>query len=77
MPPIVFAILGGIQAAISMAPKVKDIIVKGKAFIQSLTGAGIITQAQQDLVFARIDQIAAAHADGKLPDGWAVEPDPQ
>lgn len=77
MPPIVFAILGAIQAAISLAPQVKDIAKKGKDFIGSLTGGGVITQAQQDILFARIDAISAAHADGKVPDSWAVEPDPE
>lgn len=76
MPPIVFAILGGIQAAIAAAPKVVAIAKAGKAFIASLTGT-LITKEQQDSIHARIDEIAKAHANGKLPDGWAVEPDPQ
>lgn len=76
MPPIVFAVLGAIQAAMAAAPQVRAIAVKGREFIATLTGAGIITQAQQDQVYDRINAISEAHFHGKLPPGWEVEPNP-
>jgi hypothetical protein len=69
-------ILAGIQAAISAAPGVLNIVEKGKALIASLFGAGVITKDQQDALHAHVDSMAALAATGIIPDHWKVEADP-
>jgi hypothetical protein len=76
MPPAVIAIVSGIEMAIRLLPGVVDLVTKAKAFIGSLFGAGVITEAQQNALFARIDEIVHQAAAGTLPIWWSVEPDP-
>lgn len=69
-------IIQGIQAAISAAPAVADIVVKAKDLIASLFGAKLISKEQQDAVHAHIDSLSALAKLGIIPDHWKVEPDP-
>lgn len=75
MPPVVFMILGGIQAAIQAFPQVKAIVEKGKDLISSLTGQ-VITVEQQNALHSRIDEISDAAQRGEIPRGWTVDADP-
>lgn len=76
MPATVLLVLQAIQAAISAAPGVVDIVEKGKALISSLFAAGVITKDQQDALHLQVDAIAAMVAAGITPPHWQVEPDP-
>ena len=73
---MILLIIQGIQAAISAAPGVIDIVNKGKALIASLFGAGVITKDQQDALHAHIDSLAKLAEVGVIPDHWKVEADP-
>lgn len=75
-PALILLILQGIQAAISAAPGVLEIIAKGKDFINALFGANLITKAQQDALHGSIDAHAALVASGIIPEWWKVQPDP-
>jgi hypothetical protein len=76
MPPFVFLVLQGIQAAIQAAPQVKEVIDAGKQMISSLFTANVITKEQQDTLHAQVDQIADDFANGRIPSSWLVKPDP-
>jgi hypothetical protein len=76
MPPVAIIVIQAIQAAIAAAPRVIEVVQKGKEFIASLTSAGVITAEQQNALDARVDTIAAAFANGQTPPAWSVEPDP-
>lgn len=69
-------ILEGIQAAISAAPGVVDVVEKGKALITSLFTAKLISKEVQDALHAHIDAHAALVAAGIVPPHWQVDPDP-
>jgi hypothetical protein len=69
-------ILQGIQAAISAAPGVIDIVNKGKALISALFTAKVITKQMQDALHAHIDSIDAMVQAGIVPNSWQVQPDP-
>lgn len=77
MPPIVFAILGGVQMAIQEFPKAVALVKKAKDFFTGLVGDGIITKDQQDKLHARIDELSAAAQRGEIPPAWTVEADPE
>jgi len=69
-------ILAGIQAALTAAPAVVEIIKSAKDLITSLFTAKLITQDQQNALHAYIDAHAAMVAAGLTPPAWTVEPDP-
>jgi hypothetical protein len=77
MPPFIFMILGGLQTAIQEFPQIIALVTKAKEFIAGLTGAKLITKAQQDALHARIDAISEAAQRGEIPPAWQVEPDPE
>lgn len=77
MPPLVFTILAGIQAAIQAAPQIKELVTKGKDFISALFTAKLITKEQQNQLFQRVDEISEAFKNGEQPPHWDVEPDPE
>ena len=70
-------IVQGIEAAIAAAPEIVDLIEKAKAFITSLSDAGLITKATQDALHAHVDARCAAAIAGTVPPEFTVEPDPQ
>lgn len=77
MPPVIFMVLGGIQAAIQEFPQIMSIVEKGKDFFSGLVGDGVITKEQQDALHQRIDDLSDAAQAGKIPPAWEVEPDPE
>ena len=70
-------ILQLIQAVLSAAPQVAELVVKAKDLIAALFTAKVITKAQQDAMHLHIDALAALHAAGIVPPAWQVEPDPE
>jgi hypothetical protein len=76
MPPALIGIVAGIEMAIKLAPGVISVVTKAKDFIASLFGAGVITAAQQNALFARVDELARQAEAGEDPSWWTVEPDP-
>lgn len=76
IPPTALLVLQAIQAAITAAPGVINIIQKGKEMISSLFEAGLINKAQQDALHLEVDAIAAMVEAGITPPHWQVEPDP-
>lgn len=77
MPAILISIVSWVQLAISLGNQIGPVVKAAKAFIASLFSDEMITKAQQDAVFAEIDRIAADFENGKMPEWWAVEPDPE
>jgi hypothetical protein len=79
MPPIapaVLLIIQGIQAAIAVAPAVEDIVIKGKALIDSFFTAKLINSDQQNAVHAHLDSLWAMAQSGIILPHWQVEADP-
>jgi hypothetical protein len=70
------AVVAGIQAAVSAAPMVEDVIVKAKAFITSLFTAGLISAATQDSLHAYVDAVVTAAINGTVAPEYQVQPDP-
>lgn len=77
MTPTIGLIISAILAAITEAPQAIEIVEKGKALVESLFSAGLITKELQDQINANVDAHVEAVANGNVPPGWAVEPDPQ
>ena len=67
-------IVQGIEAAIAAAPEIVDLIEKAKAFITSLSDAGLITKATQDALHAHVDARCAAAAGDLFSGGFCGEP---
>lgn len=65
-----------VQAAIAAAPSAVDIVAKGKAMIDALFTAQLITKAQQDATHAHLDSLQALALSGIIPPHWQVQPDP-
>ncbi len=76
-PATLSLIIQGIQAAISAAPAIVDVVNSAKTLITSLFEAKVINKAQQDALHLHIDGLAALSAHGILPVWWTVEQDPQ
>lgn len=77
MPAVALLVLNGLTAALTAAPQVMELVQKAKDFFTSMAGNGLITDAQQDALHARVDAIVEAAQNGQLPPAWSVEPDPQ
>jgi hypothetical protein len=75
MPALLPIILAGIQAAISAAPQVAEVIAAAKNLLTSLFGAGVISKEQQDALHQWVDSHAALVQQGIEPPSWSVEPD--
>ena len=73
MPPLIFSIIGFIQLAIKAAPAVKQIYEDGKALIEALFTAGLISKATQDTLMTWADQHQAAVLAGEEPPEFTVE----
>lgn len=69
-------ILQGLQAAITGAPQVVELVTKSKELIDAMFKAGLITKAQQDLAHQQADLWQEMALAGMLPVWWKVEPDP-
>ncbi len=74
---IVSTVVSVIQAIVKYAPDALKAYTAVKDFIKGLFGAGVITKAEQDKLFAYVDGILAAHTAGQTPPQWTVEPDPE
>lgn len=72
----ILALIEGLNAAISAAPKIADIVVKAKDLVASLFAAGVISKDKQDAIHLAIDARAALAAAGIVDPAWTVEPDP-
>jgi hypothetical protein len=75
-PAAILLVVQGIQAILTAAPQVAELVVKAKELIAALFQAKAITKEQQDAIFAHIDGLAALHNAGIVPLHWQVEPDP-
>lgn len=71
------AIVTVLQLAIDAAPTVTAIVKKGKAFIDEIAGAGVITKEQQAALRRHVDAYQAAVLRGEKPPCFEVEPDPE
>lgn len=76
IPASILAILQGFELAMAAAPKVVELVKQAKKFFADLFSAGLITKAQQDAVFLRIEAHWAMVQAGIVPQHWQVEPDP-
>lgn len=74
---IVSTIVSVIQAIVKYAPDAAKAYTAVKGFIMSLFGAGVISKADQDKLFAYVDATLKAHEAGNPPPQWTVEPDPE
>lgn len=70
-------ILQGIIAALTAAPKVAELAIEAKKFIEALFTNQVITAEQQNAMKAEVDAIVALSQAGIVPSHWQVEPDPQ
>lgn len=77
MPAILVSIISWVQMAIHLGEDIGPVINAARAFIASLFGDKAISKAQQDALFAELDRIASDFENGKVPDWWVVEPDPE
>jgi len=66
----------GLNAAISAAPKVIEVVQKAKDFITALFTAGAISKERQDALHLAVDARAALAAAGIVDPAWTVEADP-
>ncbi len=73
-PAIVLAL---IQAVLSAAPQVAELVLKAKELITALFTAKVISKEQQDAMHLHVDSLAALYAAGIVPPAWKVEPDPE
>ncbi len=69
-------ILKGLLMAISAAPQIIELVAKAKEFFSVLFASGLITRAQQDALFLRIDAHTALVNSGIVEPEFVVEPDP-
>lgn len=67
------AILSFIQLAIAAAPGIKQVYEDGKALVQSLFSANLITKDQQDKLMTWADAHQAAVLAGETPPEFKVE----
>ena len=74
---LITAIVTVLQLAIDAEPGVTAIVKKGKAFIDEMTGAGVVTKEQQAALHRHIDAYQAAVLNGEKPPCFEVEPDPE
>ena len=75
-PSTLALIMQGLQAAITAAPAVTELVTKAKDFISTLFSKGLISKAQQDALHAHVDSVAAMAKEGIIPPHWQVEADP-
>lgn len=76
MPPLVLEIIGYIQLAMKAAPYVKEIYDDGKALIDRMLRAGLITVEQANTLHKWSDDHMNATLRGEIPLALTVEPDP-
>lgn len=75
-PAELLLVIQGIEAAIAAAPQVIDVAEKGKALIESLFIAGVISVDQQNATKSHVDAVQAAVQAGEVPPAWTMEADP-
>lgn len=74
MPPAVILAIQGIQAAISLAPDIEQVITSAKNLISGLVTKGVISVDQQNALHAWCDNQAALAKAGIVPASWQVQP---
>ncbi len=77
MPPALPLILAGIQAAITAAPQIEEVIKSAKQLLSALLTAKVISKEQQDALHQWVDAHAAMVNQGIEPPSWDVAPDPK
>lgn len=70
-------LIGGLQLAITSAPKVVELVKKAKEMITALFNAGLITKTMQDRLHEHMDAAGEAALEGRIPPALLVEPDPE
>ena len=75
-PALVLQVIQLINAMLTAAPRVAELVKQGKDLITALFTAKLITKEQQDAMHAYVDGLAAMHMAGIVPQHWQVEPDP-
>lgn len=76
-PATIMLILEGLQAAVSAAPKVAELVTSAHALIDGLFTAKAISADVQNALHKSIDARAALALAGVMPDAFKVRPDPQ
>jgi len=69
-------IIQGVTAVLAGAPQFMLAAQQAYTFIASMFKAGLITKAEQDACFDKVDAIIKARLRGEKPAHWTVEPDP-
>ncbi len=73
MPPLVLAIVSYITLAIKAAPAIKAVYDDGKALIQSLFSANLISEQQQAALMAWADTHMVMTLAGTMPPEFSIE----
>ena len=73
MPPLVLAIVSYITLAIKAAPAIKAVYDDGKALIQSLFSANLISEQQQAALMAWADTPMVMTLAGTMPPEFSIE----
>ena len=76
-PALIVTVIQLIQAMLTAAPKVAELVKQGKDLISALFTNKLISKEEQDAMHAWVDGLAAMHAAGIVPPHWTVEPDPE
>jgi ribosomal protein S5 len=69
-------ILAGVNAVLTAAPEITNLVNQVKATVDRLFGAGIITREEQDRLKAHCDAHMQARLRGERPPELVIDPDP-